>query len=63
VSDETSFYTLAQAARRLCKSEGQIRGLILRGELQSMKLYGRIVVRVADVERYALPYSIFESNR
>jgi excisionase family DNA binding protein len=55
--DVTRYMSVSEAARRLGRSESQIKTLIDKGDLQSTKVFGRRVIVSASVEHYALPRS------
>ena len=55
IDDLTRFMSIAEAARRLGRSEMQIRRLLKRGELRDVHVFGRRLIDRASVEHFALP--------
>jgi len=55
--DPQALMSLSEAARRLGRSEQQIRTLCRRGKLRDVKVLGRRMVDRASVEHFALPTS------
>jgi excisionase family DNA binding protein len=53
--DPSTLMSLSEAARRLGRSEQQIRTLCRRGELRDVKVLGRRMVERATVEHFAAP--------
>jgi hypothetical protein len=53
--DPHALMSLSEAARRLGRSEQQIRTLCRKGDLHDVKVLGRRMVDKASVEHFALP--------
>jgi len=51
------YMTISETARRLGRSESQIRTLIYTGKLPSFRALGRVAIPQSAVEQYALPTS------
>lgn len=55
--DESGYIPIAAAARRLGRSEQQIRYLCKKGALRDVKVFGRRMIDKTSVENFALPGS------